>query len=305
MTTNLADLQSALSLLTSVSSSQNSNKTSSGNDAASSNSTSTSNPSASTISGIVDQARSSAQNAGQLWSLQVADSASTSSNTGGGDQTLSSSQSPSGAITLHAADGLVSSSAQGDLLAYDPQMVDYANLFVSENSMTSQQLTDAAYAGGGLGVIDGAGTSDVSFADVMEGEIEGAGLMLANATALQTSATQAMSTGNAPGSGAPSNSGDTPEQDLATANSVIAEAQQHFSEFNQVMNAYNDHTLNIQNAIDVQGLDYSESYTANEANGSGTSSLSLTQNNSFLTNNTDGQQHLLVQWGYTAVYLSW
>ncbi len=146
------------------------------------------------------------------------------------------------------------------------------NLWVSENSMTSQQLSDAAYSQG-LGLLNVTNPEDPateSFTTAVNDEIAGFHFMAA--------------VGN----------------DLAKS-----EASQNLDELSQIMDAYQNHTLTIQNAVDVQGLDYTSSNVTSIQNSSGTSSGSTSWNKNFVSNNPDGQQHYLLQLGYAEMYLTW
>jgi hypothetical protein len=299
---DLVDLQTALRLLTSVSSSQSSDKTSAGAGQTSSNASSTSN-SAESISGILDQARSSALGSGQLLSLQIP-GVSASADAGADQAPAAPQGSASMSWSMQAGDGQVSGEQQMTDMpsATASVLTTQNNLWVSENSMTSQQLTDAIYSGG-LAELNGSDLSDESFVDALNGDAAAYGLMLANATAAQNWATQAMSAGISSDPAAGSN--ETVEQYLTTANSVVAEAQQNLTNLNQVMSAYENHTLDVQNAVDVQGLDYTSSMKETTQDGSSTESGSTTWNQSFLTNNPDGQQHVMIELGNAELYLSW
>lgn len=77
------------------------------------------------------------------------------------------------------------------------------------------------------------------------------------------------------------------------------------SEATQIEQALADGTLQVQNAADVQGLDFTSEGTTqigdNGSEGGGDTSM----NTAFLDANPDGKQHALVDFGYVAAYLTW
>ena len=230
-------------------------------------------------------------------------SAVTPSNTTG---TLSASTSTSstGSLTVGAqvSDGQVVASAEGDA-DVDTSLYSSYQDFVAENAQTSQQLSVTAYSGAAL-ASDNVASGSQTF-------LQAVGTMYTQ-DAAATSMAQQMIAWVA--QGRPATGGEDPTsfagmtdaQVIAQANGIIANAANGNEVANAITSAYDSKTLTVQNADQVQGLNFEESFSETDDNGSTTSTNnSLNFNKDFLSNNPDGQQHALVSFGDTYAYLTW
>jgi hypothetical protein len=168
---------------------------------------------------------------------------------------------------------------------YESGVQQQANTYLSENEMTSQQVSDAIYSDQGI-------SGGIS---TMAGEINA---MNASVNFLSQDVAK-LTTWVAAGMPSDENMGnlsnDTPDQiySMIAANAA------------GIATAFQNGTLTIQKATDVQGLDYSETVW-NSTNGNGSSAgLSQSYSQAFLNAAADGKNHMLTTIGNVAVYLTW
>jgi hypothetical protein len=178
---------------------------------------------------------------------------------------------------------------------YESGVQQQANTYLSENEMTSQQVSDAIYSDQGI-------SGGIS---TMAGEINA---MNASVNFLSQDVAK-LTTWVAAGMPSDENMGnlsnDTPDQ----INSMIATEQNQIATESAnaagIATAFQNGTLTIQKATDVQGLDYSETVW-NSTNGNGSSAgLSQSYSQAFLNAAADGKNHMLTTIGNVAVYLTW
>ena len=174
---------------------------------------------------------------------------------------------------------------------------------VQENSMSSQQLSQVAYSGAKLspGPFDDGNT----FLQTVRSNIATDNL----GTTMDNNMISWVQQGR------PSNGSEdsasfshmTDSQIIDMANTQTASFQKDISASGQIISAYNNHALSIQNASQVPGLKFQES-TSGSTDGKGSSSGgggTFNFNNGFVNNSPDGQQHDLLSFGATYAYLSW
>jgi hypothetical protein len=187
--------------------------------------------------------------------------------------------------------------------AYAPFFQSQAQLYQRENSLTSQQISNALYSGTGLQM--GGGIANDTFADEISSLENDAASASNVASTVSQWVAQGLPTNNASPTDTPGYYGDT----VAQANTLIAEenstAASDTNLAGSLLTAFNNHTLTFEKATDVQGLDYSATVTQEQDGSADSMSGSNSYNNSFLAQDADGKQHALAQFGDVMLYLSW
>ncbi|TAL81979.1 MAG: hypothetical protein EPN75_03295 [Beijerinckiaceae bacterium] len=173
---------------------------------------------------------------------------------------------------------------------------------VSENAMTDQQISDAAYSGG---------LSSMGNTQSLVSQVQSAFAMFQQT---DSSYADQINQWLASGRTTPAPTWALPGLDPTTAtDDRIQAAADFFSNAAQkdaamgkaIIDAFNNHTLQIQNAADVQGLGFQANYTGSFGSNSATISGTPSWNEDFVRNNPDGKQHYLLPLGGAYVYLSW
>jgi hypothetical protein len=192
---------------------------------------------------------------------------------------------------------------------YDSYLQYQAAVFQSDNEMTSQQISDALYSGEGvqtaeLGVFD----INATMADLITAFKDSASYETQFASQLTAWQAAGMpNDGFAKQQTELANYSDAQVSALITTmqNRATTESEQGV----EIAKAFEDHTLTIQKATDVKGLDYSQGFAATTNGNGGTYSVSQSYNQAFMAAaSTDGKQHLLSSVptdGNVMLYLSW
>jgi hypothetical protein len=201
---------------------------------------------------------------------------------------------------------------QGSLGNTDQSLVSavtgYEATRIQNNNLTSQQVSDDLYSGAGLATIGGSAAGG----DATE-------TIASQTKMLQTQATQISAIISQQtqwlAEGRPTNNdlnvdAKTFQNMTDTQMTQFMKSEQNFvttdtNEANGISQAFAGHTLSIEKATDVQGLNYSEtdSYSVNGNTGSG--GLAVSDNQAFLQQDADGKQHALMTIGGVPLYLSW
>ncbi len=214
-------------------------------------------------------------------------------------------------VAAQVSDGQVTGTVEGDITANADLYSAYQN-FIAENSLTSQQLSDEAYSGAALP--SGGGSSQTFLQAIKsmyttDADITSMAKQMIAWVGQGRPATSSFNT--------PSNAGMTDAQIIAQADAVIANATNGNNVADAITAAYHNHTLTIQNADQVQGLDFEDSYTASGSGqgsssaGGGTFNFNTDEvttdflNNNPQGNSPDGQQSALLSFGETYAYLTW
>jgi hypothetical protein len=185
---------------------------------------------------------------------------------------------------------------------YESDIQQQANTYLTDNEMTSQQISDALYSGQGIPVASGGG-ANATMADEINALTQGVAYNTQFALELATrQAAGAIDDDMAARLGLSNNSD-------AQVNKLIAFIQNQAAGDSAsaagITAAFQNHTLTIQKATDVQGLDYSETvWGAAYGNGEGGGG-SNSYNQSFLNADADGKHHALIGIGDVALYLTW
>jgi hypothetical protein len=192
---------------------------------------------------------------------------------------------------------------------YDSYLQYQAAVFQSDNEMTSQQISDALYSGEGvqtaeLGVFD----INATMADLITAFKDSASYETQFAS--QLTAWQAA---GMPNDGFAKQQTELANYSDAQISAVITTMQNHATTESEqgaeIAKAFEDHTLTIQKATDVKGLDYSQGFVATTTGNGGTYSISQSCNEAFMAvAGADGKQHLLSSVptdGNVMLYLSW
>jgi hypothetical protein len=199
--------------------------------------------------------------------------------------------------------GLNKSNANPQALNYyEADIQQQANTYLADNEMTSQQISDALYSGQGIPVASGGG-ANATMADEINALTQGVAYNTQFASELATrQAAGAIDDDMAARLGLSNNSD-------AQVNKLIAFIQNQAAGDSAlaagITAAFQNHTLTIQKATDVQGLDYSEtvwnSASGNGEGGGGSNSYSQ----AFLNSDADGKHHALIGIADVALYLTW
>jgi hypothetical protein len=175
-----------------------------------------------------------------------------------------------------------------------------AQLFIGENSLTSQQISDALYSGTGLQMP--LGIANATFAGMINSAENNASFLTDEAQWLSAGMP---SDNNPEGFDSASFENFTPAQISSLVAEDNAQAASDTESAGSLLTAFNNHTLTFEKATDVQGLDYSATFTTEQDGPVETGTSSDSYNQSFLTQDADGKQHALAQFGDVMLYLSW
>jgi hypothetical protein len=299
---NLQSLQNAVYLLSALSPAQNSNQ----NQESSATATSKS-PAQTALSSIYEgknQTAAAAQSAEEAASIAAASPAAFPISVGA---IQTAAQSGGDVWSIQIANGQVTGSFQDNGEAPANAALDYQQYQadLADNSMTSQQLTEAVYSGQGVPTYDG--SSNQTFLQSLQGDISSSESTISYAQSIEAWAAEGMPS-NIQGNGGDSVvfGGDTPTQVDAIEQTEIAEGAQQVSTYNQIETAYNNHTLTVQNLVDVPGADENLTSTFYSTDTSETETVTGSgTNNAIYTNSPDGLQHTTIGVGYAALYLTW
>jgi hypothetical protein len=192
---------------------------------------------------------------------------------------------------------------------YESDIQHLATVFQSDNEMTSQQISDALYSGAGVQTA-GTGVFDVNatMADLITAFKDSASYETQFAS--QLTAWQAA---GMPNDGFAKQQTELANYSDAQISAVITTMQNRATTESEqgaeIAKAFEDHTLTIQKATDVKGLDYSQGFVATTTGNGGTYSISQSCNEAFMADaGADGKQHLLSSVptdGNVMLYLSW
>jgi hypothetical protein len=201
---------------------------------------------------------------------------------------------------------------QGSLGNTDQSLVSavtgYENTRIQNNNLSSQQISDDLYSGAGIPTIGGSAAGG----DAMDTIASQTKLLQEQATgvsAIISQQTQWLAQGRPADNNlnvdAKTFQNMTDDQMAGFMASEQDTVNLDTSKATAITQALGNGTLSIEKATDVQGLDYSEtdSYSVNGNTGSG--SLSVSENQSFLQQDADGKQHALMTIGGVPLYLSW
>jgi hypothetical protein len=73
----------------------------------------------------------------------------------------------------------------------------------------------------------------------------------------------------------------------------------------QLTAAFANHAVTFEKAVDVKGLDYSETDWGYGAGGGMGAYTSVSENQDFVTHNADGKQHTTMNFGGVAMFLTY
>jgi hypothetical protein len=189
---------------------------------------------------------------------------------------------------------LVSSGPSGGTVDGDPEyMQQSTQSFVAYNSLTSQQMSDALYAGGGLSDEDLSGTSG-TFAQFTSEQASVAQNLKSFASQLTdwvAQGTPAVNNGDPGPTNFWSNLSAAKATQMATNN--VNKANAITANVAALSNAFANHALTFTNAADVQGLDYQATVWSQASGGSvssGEGSESSSFNTHYMLSNVDPTQ---------------
>jgi hypothetical protein len=209
------------------------------------------------------------------------------------------------AFVFHAANGTFAAAvaetrgaacvADGIVNFIDREATDYAN----NNSLSSQQISNTLYAGGGL---SWASPSVDTFKSQVATMKSTADFMTSTANAMASWVT----------SGKPDDGNYSRWFDGKSAED-IAKTVAHFAalgvaeslQASQLTTAFANHAVTFEKAMDVKGLDYSETYSGYGLGGGMGGSASVSENQDFVTHNADGKQHTTMNFGGVAMFMTY
>lgn len=192
----------------------------------------------------------------------------------------------------------------------------YYDAVISEYSKSSAEISNEVYSGG---IVDpmALNSVDAGMKDTLQEEIAG-NEAVANSSSLTASMlTQWLAQGRPSGQFAIvgaymcADAVDNYESKLSDAQvqAVITQdnnyAQSEHAMDAGIMKAFSNGTLQIQNALDVTGLDYEEASWNHVYGTGGIGSGGATWNSAALATSADGTQHTLQNFGGVMLYLSW
>ncbi len=197
---------------------------------------------------------------------------------------------------------------------YETFYQNMANAYSENNSMTSQEISDAVYSGQGIAVANELPGETDTFAD----EIATMNWAITFDNEVATDETNYLATGRSTDSyeGLDATSLQT-MSDAAIETQITSLQSQvayNVNIVNQLTTAFDNHTLSFEKAADVQGLDYTETITNTYTNGVMSAGATSSYNKDFLQNDAngeiitqgaDGKQHTLMNIGGVELYLSW
>jgi hypothetical protein len=190
---------------------------------------------------------------------------------------------------------------------YESSIQQAANVFLADNQMTSQQISDAIYSGQGIATTDPFGVNP-TIADEITALTQGA----ASDTQFASDLTAWEAAGK-PNNAFAQLQTDLPNLTDAQLSAVLRSAQNSAASESMaatgISAAFNNHTLTIQKATDVQGLDYNQTIDMTSEGNEGTTNVSQSYNKDFLKNaDADGKHHALdgvLTGGNVTLYLTW
>jgi hypothetical protein len=229
--------------------------------------------SADALSISIGAIKTAAQSGGDVWSIQIANGQVTGSFKDNGDDPVNAA------------------------LDYQDYQTDLA-----DNSMTSQQLSEAVYSGQGVPFI---GNSNDTFLGEIQSVFSLADYMISSGQNMEAWAAEGMPANDQWGfSSAFGNY--TPTQINAMGQASIAEGDQYITTFSEVQTAYYTGALTVQNLVDVPGADYNATTTYYSSGGSETETATGSgANDAIYSNSPDGLQHAGLGLGYASLYLTW
>jgi hypothetical protein len=203
-------------------------------------------------------------------------------------------------FTFQVSGGQVTGTYQGNTSSFE-----YSQLYdlTRQNSMSSQELSQVAYSGTKLSA--GPADNGQTFLQTINSNIASDTLATNMANNMISWVNQGRPNNGAEDSA--SFSGMTDSQITKMADDQLASYEKDTQLSSQIISAYNNHSLQIENSSQVRGLDFEES-TSGSTNGAGASAAgggTLNFNKNFVTQNLDGRQHDLISLGATYAYLSW
>jgi hypothetical protein len=298
---NLQSLQNAVYLLSALSPAQNNSNQDQGSSA-----TATSKSPAQTALSFIyqgkNQTAAAAQSAEEAASIAAASPATPPISAGA---ITTAAQSGGVVWSMQITNGQVTGSFQdnGDDPASAAIQYQMYQAELADNSMTSQQLSEAVYSGQGVANGDG---SNQTFLQALQVDVDGSESIIRYGQNLETWVAGGMPSNNQLGFFSSGFGGDTATQLNAIAQAAIAEGAQQISTYNQIEAAYNNHTLTVQNLVDMPGADLNSTITVSSSGGSMTGTeTGGVSNNAIYANSPDGLQHTSIDVGYAALYLTW
>jgi hypothetical protein len=177
---------------------------------------------------------------------------------------------------------------------------------VQNYALTSQQISDTLYSGGGLPQVGAPAMTDTFAGQVSNLQTISKAMLKETADQTQwlAAGTLVQNTLDSNGNSIFQSMSSTQFQNFEA--SVTKSADELAQTASEVSTAFNNGTLSIEKATDVNGLNYSETDTWNVNGGTmSTGGSSVTSNYSLFDPSADGTQHTGLNVGGVELYLSW
>lgn len=177
-------------------------------------------------------------------------------------------------------------------------MQEYVRNYVADNSLSSEQISDALYSGESIGESAVQGAS--SFKDAIREIYADAEAQSAMASNVATWLAN----------GRPPNpmvgfEGQSDEQVVAFISGCNKSTEYLDREASSMTAAFEHHTLTFEKASDVQELDYSETIQASAFVGRSGFGRTVSMNQDLLRQRTDGKQNAMLNIGNVELYATW